>query len=298
MKYPRNVTALIALTLPLIMAACTGLPGNTIELDQLKTMTPTGSPFTQALGKDYYQFADAERQEYDWPVMSIFAHKGLEAAHGTRVDPERVENWNFSHSQADEVVTLQSARVRLVAMLGTDAPDRLPDLAATAQEKFDCWVEQQDEDWQKDDIAACRKDFEDAMNAIAGKAVAASAAPATEPAPAAMAPSAYIVFFDFDKSTLRPEARAIIAGAAKELGAGHGIKVRITGFTDTVGTVPYNLKLSYRRGNAVEQELIRDGIAADRIGVDGKGKGELLVQTPDGVREPKNRRAAIEMMTE
>ena len=108
------------------------------------------------------------------------------------------------------------------------------------------------------------------------------------------APTNYLVFFDFDKSNLSPEARKIIATAAQAITAGHYSQIKITGHTDTVGTVQYNIKLSYRRADAVEQELVRDGVPAADIAVDGKGKSDLLVPTADGVREPKNRRAVIE----
>jgi len=72
------------------------------------------------------------------------------------------------------------------------------------------------------------------------------------------------------------------------------VKLKVTGYTDTVGTVPYNLKLSVRRANSVDHQLVEDGIPADTITIEGKGKSDLLVPTGDGVREPKNRRAVIE----
>jgi len=101
------------------------------------------------------------------------------------------------------------------------------------------------------------------------------------------------VFFDFDKSTITPAARQTIeqaAAAAKTQGAA---RIDLTGHTDTVGTAEYNMALSLRRANAVKKVLVELGIAADQISVVGKGKTDLLVKTPDGVREPKNRRVEI-----
>jgi OOP family OmpA-OmpF porin len=285
------------------LAACNGTPANglipysTYQLEQLTKATPTGSSFTQFLTADYRTFAQGEKDEYDWNAQKIFATKGLAAADGTAVPPERIEDWSFSSGDAAAVGDLTAARARLVTMLGGDAPTRFPEWAATAQTKFDCWLHEQHEGWETDEIAACRAAFIKAMEQINAPVKAAEApAPAPAAAPAKMAPAAYIVFFDFDKSDLKPEARRIIASAAQAIKAGHGIKIQITGFTDTMGTVPYNIKLSYRRGNSVEQELVRDGVPAGSIGVDGKGKGDLLVPTPDEVREPKNRRATIELM--
>jgi OmpA-OmpF porin, OOP family len=225
------------------------------------------------------------------------------------VAPEAVSDWSYASLQlggvngtfftpdSAAVPALEDARGRLVTMLGSGAPTQFPEWAATAQTKFDCWLEATHEAIDTvDKEATCKKGFDDAMAAIYAKPQAAAAAPAPAAAVATMAPAAYLVFFDFDRYNLSPEARKIIASAAQAINAGHGIKIQITGFTDTMGTVPYNMKLSYRRGDAVEQELVRDGVAEANIGVDGKGKSDLLVQTGDEVREPKNRRATIELM--
>lgn len=310
MNYSRNTVMLLALALPLTMAACSqgGYVGFDHELDRLKTAPPTGSAFSQDLSKDYLVLANTNRDEYNWPVMSLFAHKGMEAAHGAAVEPEHVEDWgyaglqlgtvngSFFQADAQAAVPLNEARGRLVAMLGSDAPNRFPEWAATAQTKFDCWLEATHEALDPIGKAdACRKGFEDAMASINGQKMAAAPAAVPAPAPPAVATNSYQVFFDFDKSNLSPEARQIIASAAQAVNAGNGIKVKVTGYTDTVGTVPYNIKLSYRRADAVEQELVRDGVAAANISVDGKGKSELLVQTPDGTREPQNRRATVEL---
>ncbi len=130
------------------------------------------------------------------------------------------------------------------------------------------------------------------------KPMAAAAPPPPAPAPAAAPATApmvhqFVVFFDFNKSTITPEARQIIeqaAAAAKSQGAA---SINLTGHTDTVGTEAYNMKLSIRRAEAVKKVLVELGVAAKEIGVVGKGKTELLVPTADGVREPKNRRVEI-----
>jgi outer membrane protein OmpA-like peptidoglycan-associated protein len=127
----------------------------------------------------------------------------------------------------------------------------------------------------------------------------ASPAPAPEqPAPPAAQPEAqraFQVFFDFNKSDITSDAAAIISQAAQTAVSGRVAKIQVTGHTDTVGTVKYNQKLSERRAAAVKAELIKDGVSADTIATVGVGKSGLLVPTPDGVREPQNRRAEIEL---
>jgi len=67
----------------------------------------------------------------------------------------------------------------------------------------------------------------------------------------------------------------------------------VAGHTDAVGTDQYNDALSLRRAERVSALLVARGIPSDRITAVGRGKRELLVPTPDGVAEPRNRRVEI-----
>ena len=67
----------------------------------------------------------------------------------------------------------------------------------------------------------------------------------------------------------------------------------VVGHTDTVGSDPFNDKLSLQRAEAVRDALVARGIAAENISAVGRGKRELLVRTADGVAEPRNRRVEI-----
>jgi outer membrane receptor protein involved in Fe transport len=107
------------------------------------------------------------------------------------------------------------------------------------------------------------------------------------------APRSYLVFFDFNKSDLSPQATQIVDTAAKNAGAAHVTQLTVTGHTDTVGSDAYNMRLSRRRAEAVASELEKDGIASSEIEIVAKGKRDLLVPTADGVREPQNRRVQI-----
>jgi outer membrane protein OmpA-like peptidoglycan-associated protein len=117
--------------------------------------------------------------------------------------------------------------------------------------------------------------------------------PAPPPQPQPTAKPAFIVFFDFDQSTLTAQAREIIAAAAAEAGRAGTVRIDVTGHADRSGANDYNLRLSNRRAAAVRAELQRLGIPSGEIAVRGRGEEEPLVATPDGVREPQNRRAEI-----
>ena len=76
---------------------------------------------------------------------------------------------------------------------------------------------------------------------------------------------------------------------------GNVAHITVTGHTDTVGSAKYNQALSERRAASVKRQLIADGIGSSDITTIGVGKSGLLVPTADGVREPQNRRAVIEL---
>jgi outer membrane protein OmpA-like peptidoglycan-associated protein len=103
------------------------------------------------------------------------------------------------------------------------------------------------------------------------------------------------VFFDFDKSDITAAAAKVIQAASDAVHAGNIVHLTVTGHTDTVGTATYNQGLSERRASAVKKQLVADGVADGEITTIGVGKTGLLVPTGDGVREPQNRRAVIEL---
>ncbi len=120
------------------------------------------------------------------------------------------------------------------------------------------------------------------------------APPPPAPAPVVTARE-FMVFFDFDRSTLSPEAREIVAkavDAAKQTGS---VRIIVTGHTDTVGSRRYNQALSERRAMAVKREMMHDGFNGAMIATAGRNFSEPLFATGPGVREPQNRRAVIDL---
>ena len=70
-------------------------------------------------------------------------------------------------------------------------------------------------------------------------------------------------------------------------------QIQVNGYTDLSGTAAYNQRLSVRRAQSVETELVRDGVSRGEISIHGFGETNPLVQTAKGVREPQNRRVEI-----
>lgn len=119
------------------------------------------------------------------------------------------------------------------------------------------------------------------------------AAPAPPPPPP---PRTFLVFFDFDKATLTADARRVVEAAAASYKATGSARINVAGYTDLAGTQAYNLRLSQRRADAVASYLAAQGVPKSAMDVKWFGKEHPRVPTPDGVREPQNRRVEIMMM--
>ena len=83
--------------------------------------------------------------------------------------------------------------------------------------------------------------------------------------------------------------------AALHAKTGRATRVLIVGYTDTSGSAAYNLGLSNRRSRTVADALVAQGVNGGVIALDGKGETNLAKATADGVREPLNRRATIDI---
>ncbi|MEM7443296.1 MAG: autotransporter outer membrane beta-barrel domain-containing protein [Pseudomonadota bacterium] len=122
------------------------------------------------------------------------------------------------------------------------------------------------------------------------------APPPPPPAPAVVVEqpiSAFIVFFDWDRADLTPEANLVLDDVVVVANEAGYASIRLDGYTDLSGSAQYNLGLSERRANSVANGLIARGIAPDEIVIRAFGEENPLVPTPDGVREPQNRRVEI-----
>ncbi len=102
-----------------------------------------------------------------------------------------------------------------------------------------------------------------------------------------------IVYFDYDKANLTPEASNLIKEAAARALANDVDTVVVSGHADRSGGSAYNQGLSERRGSVVRDSLIANGIAADKIRMEAYGEDKPAKPTEDGIREPLNRRTEV-----
>ena len=155
-----------------------------------------------------------------------------------------------------------------------------------------CW---RDNNWTPATAAA------DCDGAIKPAPVAAPAAPRAAAPVAPVATSSKVTLladalFDFDKSTLKPEGVQKLNGLVQKLKDVTVEVIIVVGFTDSVGTLDYNKKLSLRRAEAVKAHLVKNGIETSRVYTEGKAYAEPVGDNKTAVGRALNRRSVIEVV--
>lgn len=98
------------------------------------------------------------------------------------------------------------------------------------------------------------------------------------------------VYFDFDKSTLRPATKDVLDQLISKLNASAEYDVVISGYTDSIGTEEYNQGLSERRAQAVVKYLISKGINNAYVGMHGYGETHPAAPNNSRANRQLNRR--------
>jgi outer membrane protein OmpA-like peptidoglycan-associated protein len=119
--------------------------------------------------------------------------------------------------------------------------------------------------------------------------------PPREPSPpAATCPqSDFVVYFEWDHDDLNSAAQDTINAALQRARQCNIAAAMVIGHTDTSGPEDYNQELSERRAAIVRDALVAGGLPAQIIRTEARGETDLARPTPDGVREPLNRRTAV-----
>lgn len=240
---------------------------------------PTGSQFNRGLYKGYLELAATERAEYDWSHSRHFSKKALAAAEDQDVDPDPLYDRKIS---SEALAELKAARKSLAAALDRGARLRVPARAAEAQVSFDCWVQEQEEDHQPADIAACRDRFYAAIGGV-------------QSAMGLEGRSDYVVYFGSGSAEVAEQQLEKVMDAAA-IAKGRSVKVLVSGHADQTGADARNLALSQERAAAVEKLLLSAGVKSDQIITSRHGTAQPVVATGPGTAEARNRRVEINLV--
>jgi OOP family OmpA-OmpF porin len=281
-----------------VLAACTGGPnfdsiGDKFAnrgaagdaIGRAESMSAPAGAFESAAYEAYLGHAQYEYNDMQDFTDTIFhSEKAIAAASGGSVMPQQPSARRLTPEHAAEMGEVYQ---RLMAAVQGEPGQRLPATAGRAVADFDCWLEQQEENFQPDDIAACR----DAVYA----ALAELEAPVDQALPDRISLSADVLF-DFDRADIKPEFTAEIDAAADLLLANPEVTVRIDGHTDNIGSMEYNQGLSERRAEAVAAYLAAAGVDRSRMTVAGFSFTQPVADNSTAEGRAQNRRVEIDLI--
>jgi peptidoglycan-associated lipoprotein len=161
-------------------------------------------------------------------------------------------------------------------------------------------------------LAGCPKKATTVEPPIAGSQVAGSSTAAGRGASATMTPlgsdagamgagsqgaggalARNVIYFDFDKSDIKPEYADVVAAHARNLTAHPNLKLKLEGNTDERGTREYNIGLGERRAQAVRRALMLQGVAESQLTTVSFGAERPAVEGDDESTWAKNRRVDL-----
>ena len=253
------------------------------QLEQAEKIQPTTDDHGTALYQGYLGLSQAEYQEGDYLDSDYFAERAILAGGNQKFEPQMI---SARQLPAEKLNEMAAARRKIITAVYRGSVDKLPEVSAEAQVRFDCWMQEQEENFQPEDIAACRDGFEKAMKRIDIAMVPEEPLRATTDDRLV-----FDVFFDFDKDELSPVAKSHLAAIAEITRSYEKPVVTVLGNADQVGATDYNVKLSQRRAQVVAEELLANGVKPDAVL--GRGDQTPAVANPERQPEAMNRRALI-----
>ena len=283
------------------------LSGCSASYKQLSTMkNKNPSNFQEYLLNEYKKRATFEAEEmHDWNSAKLYSEKALRSIETDEIYPEEISYWKLPEKNINEI---RIAYDNLMTIY-KDAKKIDPFNLAKAISSLDCWSEQQVENWQTWDISRCKDDFLSAMHEIYEKISVQKKNEVNSNNKDIKLDNEtknevtivtknnnkelmQIIYFDFDKFNLselsKDKIKLFLDSYRNEIN-----EYLIVGHTDTRGTKNYNLSLSIKRAEVVQEILINYGINQNSIKILGKGEESLAVDTPDETKQPANRRVEI-----
>ena len=252
----------------------------------------TGSDFSDHLAREYLALAaEALTQDDNRADASAYINRSLRLRAGEDVraiDPQSVRRNYWSNrpdtNWDDSAISLWEEVRATVATYRNDRPAA----CASLQALFDNWVEEEGE-W------TLHYSHPDKVRARIPAALRECRGSGTTVAATASV-NRFEVLFAFSSARLDDKALQQVRAAAREALSRSNLKrVRISGHTDRAGTESYNDVLSQMRAAAVGNALAAAGVPRGLLETTALGERAPRVQTKDGVKLQRNRRAVIEI---
>lgn len=271
-------TVFIAALAVFIMAGCAAQGTRYLSVEK---MTPPENLYQRTLFLQYLELAREQVVRADYADSDVFAGRAAAIVNGMTVLPEEISARQLPERKSKSLTT---ARERL--MRAFDHPDarlRVPYMLATAQTQFDCWMEKQEEDIQRDEIAVCRNHF---FSALVG--VEYNLFPA-------FGRKEWVIYFDEGKDRLNDAAFTTLTVIQQLAKIYEDTRFIINAHADPVKDNG-NGQLSQHRADAVINALVDGGLDEKRIiAVKSWGKERPATITEGDAPRSENRRVTVLM---
>jgi outer membrane protein OmpA-like peptidoglycan-associated protein len=103
----------------------------------------------------------------------------------------------------------------------------------------------------------------------------------------------FTLYFDEGRDVLTPESAAQLPVILNTIRQRRSTAITVTGHTDTVADPQFNYQLGMRRAQRVVGILVGQGVNATDLFAASHGDADLIVKTPRGVAESRNRRVEV-----
>lgn len=293
----KSIKYLPVIAIATLLGACASPTPHDLNTAEVRALPQHGTDFQKALHHDYVVLAESELEQGDRGTTTVYDTKARQVSAGVTVLPTRMDERKIP---MEYVAELTEGRAKLMRVLDAGGATRATVSTSRAQTQFDCWMEQQEENYsfQKADRELCRDGF---LRAIGQASDIVFAVVAPTPAPKVAAPVAptklldiatYTIYFDHNSSKLGEAAMAMNNEIASRIKSSQATSVTVNGYTDRSGDVEYNRQLAERRAATVAAALESTGIKP-MVGSESFGENRPAVQTADDVKEWHNRRVVV-----
>ncbi|MCA8931747.1 MAG: OmpA family protein, partial [Rhodospirillaceae bacterium] len=147
------------LALGLALAGC----AERYDVARVQSLPAPAEDFSALLFEEYIALAQDEIAEADWRDAARFLERAEALSNGVMVEPELLADRDI---EPDALAVLTAGRFRLTFALDRGGRIFAPTDAAIAQGAFDCWMQEQEENFQPRDIGACQNRFLAAMTRL------------------------------------------------------------------------------------------------------------------------------------
>ena len=274
-------------------AACTANLNNQNELAIKENELRFRVDYNSYLSLEYLQYSRNLAAQDMSNEADYFAIKGLRASNNYEIYPEVPENWNLNPAKVEEAV---AARKTLELLTNPEIKQNLPIQLAHLMMLYDCWLSNEQKDWNLSGLVKCKARFlkladeiEDYMRNLKQTPKEVVASDEKEPDF-----RKFEIYFDSNNYKLNSDANQEFLELIEYLESLNGdFRILLSGNSDRKGGKIYNDVLSRKRVLVVKDLLIKNGVPNDLIEMGSTGENNSEIITKDGKQNKYNRLVKI-----